>query len=196
MRQLLLATSLLLPTLLPAQGDAAPRGAAAVIQAAVLPLPEAMRDGATVLGWTARWATTPLRTGTGPMICLADNPLVEGYHAACYHRAMEPYMERGRALRRAGITDRATIDSIRYAEVQDGSIAMPVMAALFQLNGTDAAIDWATGTATGPVRALHVVYIPGATSESTGLPLGAPAGTPWLMSPGTPSAHLMLVPSM
>ena len=41
----------------------------------------------------------------------------------------------------------------------------------------------------------YVVYIPWATSESTGLPL-RPSGPamPWIMDPGTHRAHIMINP--
>lgn len=188
---------LLIPGSLIAQSAAtAPVSDAVLIRTAVHPLPDELREEATVLRWTARWATAPLRPGTGPMICLADNPFVEGYHAACYHRDLEPYMARGRALRAAGTTSRTAVDSIRYAEVASGAIPMPTMAALWQVTGEASSVNWTTGEVIGPVRPLYVIYIPGATAQSTGLPLMGAQGTPWLMSPGTPSAHIMFVPTM
>ena len=51
------------------------------------------------------------------------------------------------------------------------------------------------GAATG-ARPLYVVYLPGATPESTGIPAQPAQGRPWLMFPGTPKAHIMFVPSM
>ncbi|MFT5773641.1 MAG: hypothetical protein ACI9ZX_003050 [Algoriphagus sp.] len=39
------------------------------------------------------------------------------------------------------------------------------------------------------------MYIPWATSESTGLPLKAYGpGMPWIMDPGTHRAHIMISP--
>jgi len=43
---------------------------------------------------------------------------------------------------------------------------------------------------------LAVVYIPGATPESTGLSARPRADGPWLMFPGTPKAHIMMVGRM
>ena len=45
-------------------------------------------------------------------------------------------------------------------------------------------------------RPLYVVYIPFATAESTGLSATPAPGTPWIMFPGTPKAHIMFVPDM
>jgi hypothetical protein len=40
-----------------------------------------------------------------------------------------------------------------------------------------------------------VIYTPGATAETTGLPLTPGPGAPWLMFPGTPGAHIMISPA-
>jgi len=53
----------------------------------------------------------------------------------------------------------------------------------------------ATGEAKG-ARKLFVVYMPYATTATTGIPTTAKQGEPWLMFPGTPKAHIMLIGSM
>src|SRR5829696_2697128 len=104
----------------------APRAALTAEQqvaAAVLPLPEHMRAGATVLGHApgagAGAALSTLRRGTNGMTCLAPDPAREEFHVACYHRALEPFMARGRALRRAGTTGEQ-VDSVRFREIAQG----------------------------------------------------------------------------
>ena len=102
-------------------------------------------------------------------------------------------MARGRALRAQGVTGER-VDSARFAEVKAGRLAMPTQpAALYSLTGGsyDAAANAAPGA-----RPLYVIYIPGATAESTGIPTQPAQGTPWLMFPGTPKAHIMFVPRM
>jgi len=68
------------------------------IAAAVLPAPVEMRDGATVLGYSPDGKLVTLRRGTNDMICLASDPKAPSFHVACYHRALEPFMARGREL--------------------------------------------------------------------------------------------------
>ena len=63
---------------------------------AVSPLPEPMREGATVMGYRGHDLVV-LRNGTNGMICLADDPAREGFHTSCYHSSLEPFMDRGRA---------------------------------------------------------------------------------------------------
>jgi hypothetical protein len=174
----------------------APPAESEQIAAAVLPLPAEFRDGAIVLGYRAG---TPgfvrLRDGRGPFVCLADDPAVERFHVACYHQSLEPFMARGRALRAEGVPE-SRVDTVRFAEVESGALEMPTQpAALYSLTGPAGAYDAATGTAPG-ARLLYVVYIPGATAESTGLTARPAPGIPWIMYPGTPKAHIMFVPSM
>lgn len=175
-----------------AQSTATP-SVAAQVAAAVLALPEEFRADATVLS-IASYPTTVLRQGTGPMICLADDPGQANFHVACYHKDLDPFMARGRELRAKG-THADSVNPIRNAEVESGKLPMPRQGALWQLFAAPDSMDWATNTPRG-VRALYVVYMPGATTESTGIPATAPQGTPWLMFPGTPRAHIMFVPTM
>jgi hypothetical protein len=167
--------------------------AAQQIAAAVLPLPAEFRATATVLGYGADGKLGTLRSASGPYVCLAADPKAAQFHVACYHRSLEPFMARGRALRGQGITGER-VDSARFAEVKAGTLKMPTQpAALYSLTG--GSFDPATGAATG-ARPLYVVYMPGATPESTGIPAQPAQGTPWLMFPGTPKAHIMFVPRM
>lgn len=194
----------LLPTVVYAQAASAPAApaktttppAAEQIAAAVLPLPPEFRADARVLGYRAgSHALVPLREGKGPFTCLASDPAGQGFHVACYHQSLEPFMARGRALRASGVKG-DQVDTVRFAEVRAKKLAMPTHpASLYQLFGPPDAFDPATGTAS-KARSLFIVYLPGATAASTGLSTKPAEGTPWLMFPGTPKAHIMLEPKM
>lgn len=194
-RAVLTALGLLAASTAAAQSTPAAAPAEQQVASAVLPLPEEFRATATVLGYDAAGALKELRAGTGPFICLASDPKNDRFHVACYHRSMEPFMARGRALRAQGITGNG-VDSVRYAEAKAGTLPLPKEpAALYSLTGPAGSYDAATNTATG-ARPLFVVYIPYATAESTGLPAKPVQDAPWIMFPGTPKAHIMFVPSM
>lgn len=174
----------------------APLSEAAQVSSAVAPLPEQFRASATVLGYrTGESALSQLREGSGPFICLASDPATpDRFHVACYHRALEPFMARGRAIRAAGPAN-VNVDSIRYAEAADGRLKLPESpAALYSLTGTRAHVT-DDGVVSG-ARLLHVIYIPYATAESTGLSTTPTASGPWLMNPGTPKAHIMFIQRM
>ena len=166
------------------------------IAAALLPLPPEFRADARVLGYRAgAHALVPLRAGKGPFTCLASDPAGQGFHVACYHESLEPFMARGRALRASGVKG-DQVDTVRFAEVRAGKLAMPSHpASLYQLFGPPDAFDAATGTAK-KAQSLYIVYLPGATAASTGLSTKPAEGTPWLMFPGTPKAHIMFEPKM
>ena len=166
------------------------------IAAAVSPLPRELRDGATVLGYDAQGKLGTLREGRGPMVCLADDPAVPRFHVACYHRSLEPFMARGRALRAQGVRAQEAVDSARHAEIKAGRLTMPdAPASLYSLTGPPGSPDPATGASTG-ASPLHVIYVPFATAETTGLSTVPTRGSAWLMNPGTPKAHVMFTPTM
>ncbi len=194
MRQQAILASLTVSCLLAlASGGAAqePPDAAVQIAGAVSPAPEEMRDGATVLGYSGTEMVT-LRQGEGDLICLADNPADERFHAACYFKALEPFMARGRELRAQG-KDRAEVLETRAADIESGKLKMPSQpSALYSLTGPVDSFDPATGEVTGANR-TYVIYIPYATAESTGLSPKPATNAPWIMSPGEPWAHIMLV---
>jgi hypothetical protein len=179
----------------PAAISTTPPSAEQQIAAAVLAAPADMRAGATVLGYAPDGHFTTLRPGRGALTCLASDPKAERFHVACYHRSLEPFMARGRALRAHGVTgDR--VDSVRFAEVRSGKLRIPRHpAVLYSLTGPPDSFDPATGTAP-KARPLFVVYVPFATGRSLGLSTTPVEGAPWIMHPGTPKAHIMFQPGM
>ncbi len=164
------------------------------IAAAVLPLPKEMQAGATVMGYRTADKLEVLRAGKSGMICLALFAVEKTFHVACYHEGMEPFMARGRELRAQGVKD-PKVDSVRYAEVASGKLKMPKTAALYQIFGKANSWDAATGKVSD-ASTLLVVYIPGATAESTGLSPQPTKIGPWIMFPGTPKAHIMISGTM
>lgn len=167
--------------------------AAQQIAAAVQAAPADRRDGAAVLGYDSGGKLVELRKGSNDLVCLADDPSDESFSVACYHASLEPYMKRGRELRAEGVTDARERLERRWKEAEAGTLEMPKQpATLYVLTGKG--FDAAKGEVVDPYLRF-VVYIPGATAESTGLPLQPLApGAPWLMYPGTPGAHIMISP--
>ncbi len=165
--------------------------AAEQVAAAVLAAPDSMRASATVLGWRDDGTLLTLRKGDGPLVCLSDDPRDTYWSVACYHRSLEPFMARGRELVRQGIRGKAREEQ-RWKEIEAGTLKMPYGAILYVLGGKG--YDPATGTVEQP-QLRWVIYTPGATSESTGLPTRQrEPGEPWLMFGGTPGAHIMITP--
>jgi hypothetical protein len=162
------------------------------IALAVLPAPRSMRDNATVLGYNQDGKLMTLRQGGGGLICLAPNPKETQFHVSCYHKSLGQFMARGREVRATLGDKRGLVDSVRLAEIKAGKIKMPSRAVLYQEFASRDSVDVATAAIKSPSY-LNVIYIPYATMESTGIAIDAPKGTPWLMYPGKPWAHVMLV---
>ncbi len=164
------------------------------IKGALLAAPADQRDGALVYGFDANGNVITLRAGTNDLVCLADDPKQNGFNASCYHKDLEPFMARGRALKVEGKSPQ-DIFNIREEEVKSGKLFMPKQpTSLFVYYAPADGYDATTGEVTkGNFR--YVVYIPWATAESTGLPLKPEApGMPWIMDPGTHRAHIMINP--
>lgn len=164
------------------------------VAAAVLPLPAEMRAGATVMGYREAGKLEVLRAGTNGMHCLALYVTRPDFHVACYHEGLEPFMARGRELRAQGVTG-AQIDSVRFREVREGKLRMPAMGSLYSVTARRENFDAATNVVSSP-GLLVVVYVPNATPESTGISARPTQAGPWLMSPGTLKAHIMMVGTM
>jgi len=164
------------------------------VTAALLALPEGLRPDATVLLFADDGMLAVGREGSGQMMCLADDPSREDFHVACYHRDLDPFMARGRELRREG-KERMEVSDMREAEIAAGSLSIPEHpSALYSISGPEGCYDAATGTLCEDARRLYVVYIPYATAETTGLSTDATHGVPWLMAEGKPWAHIMMMP--
>lgn len=168
--------------------------AAIQIKSALLAAPAEKRDSCTVYGYSADKQLVLLRQGTNEMICLADNPDEPGFSVACYVKELEPFMRRGRELRKQGVKGDSIFNE-REKEVKAGTLQMPKQpAALYVYSAKDDEYNTATGEVkNGYLR--YVIYIPYATAASTGLPKKPTAdGMPWIMYPGTHGAHIMINP--
>jgi hypothetical protein len=164
------------------------------VTTATLPAPEADKEGAMVYGYNEEGQLVVLREGNNNLVCIGDDPAKEGISVACYSKALEPFMKRGRELTAEG-KDTKEKREIQGAEVAAGMWQMPIVPSMMYVYyGSDEAYDRTTGAlADGQFR--YVVYTPFATAESTGLPTKPHAkGMPWLMDPGTFRAHIMVGP--
>src|ERR1035441_1374352 len=161
------------------------------IAGAVLAAPAELREGAAVLGYDAQGGRVWIREGKNELVCLATDPTKTAFNVACYHKDLEPFMARGRELLAQKVTG-AKRNEIRFKEVEEGKLPMPrEPRTLYVLTGTS--FDGASGKVQDPYL-RWVIYVPFATTQSTGLSTKASEGAPWLMNPGTAGAHIMINP--
>jgi hypothetical protein len=165
----------------------------ALITTALLSAPEASRANCKVIGYNMTGEFVTLREGNNEFIVLADDPKKDGFSAACYHKDLDPFMARGRELKAEGKKYQEIFD-IREAEVKSGKLKMPTGATLHIYYGKNTLYNPET-LKVDDAKLRYVVYMPFATSESTGLPESPYASNhPWIMNPGTHRAHIMISP--
>ncbi|GAA3558668.1 hypothetical protein [Snuella lapsa] len=161
------------------------------IKTAVLGIAKEFREEAKVYGYDSNGNFTVLKEGTNQYVCLADNPNKEGFETAAYHKDLDLFMARGRELKKQGKTFQEIFD-IRENEVKNGNLKIPYSSTLIVMNGS-------VNPETKAIENQHiryVVYIPYATTKTTGIPsVPHAAGHPWIMNPGTHRAHIMITPT-
>ena len=166
---------------------------AALIATALMAAPEKSRSECKVIGYNMAGKFVTMRAGNNEFIVLADNPNQDGFNAACYHKSLEPFMARGRALRAEGKTGQE-IFAIRKSEMESGELKITPGSTLHIYFGAKTVYDAETSKVKG-AQLRYVVYMPWATSESIGLPEAPIASNhPWIMNPGTHRAHIMISP--
>ena len=186
-------TLLLIATVAPLFAQTIP-SAEVQIKTAVLAAAEDSRDKAMVYGYSPKGEFVVLRKGENELICLADDPAQPGLNVSCYHKSLEPFMARGRELKKEGKSF-DEVFTIREEEVKSGKLQMNKQPANLVVYSAPAD---KYNAETGEVKegySRSVVYIPYATAESTGLPAKPTTpGMPWIMNPGTHRAHIMIDP--
>ena len=150
-----------------------------LIAQAVLPLPESLRAGATVVWDSEPGKRMVLREGTNDILCKADPPS-PGFVAQCYHKSMDALYTRMGALFAEG--KGAEVPQIIDAEVREGKLKVTP-------GGTEYLLYGPSLEAALPIM---TVSLPGATAASTGLPTERDNYRPWLMWSGTAAAHVMI----
>ena len=143
-------------------------------------LPEALRGGATVIGFMDGEKQV-LRAGPGEMICWADDPTLSDARGAffvnCFPRSLAAFEDR-----RAELGANPDLLEILRSEVESGRLEMPEMAIRYTLRGQNAE----------GALPLAVLHVPFATAQSTGLSTEPDPFRPWLMNASTVMAHVML----
>ncbi len=161
------------------------------IAAAVLPLPEALRAGATVRGYDAKLSRVTLREGTNNMVCNGDRPGDAEFDVRCYERQFQAVIDRRRELSGAGALSDA--DARFEAEIKNGGLKLPGHpTAGYRMLGPIAAYDARRQTWTAAIERWQSVHFPYETAADIGLPTEREGTTPYVMSSGTWWSHVMI----
>jgi hypothetical protein len=144
--------------------------------------PRQLRDGATVIKWKADDTYDTIKKGTNRLVCY-DRSNELGRPAFAVQCTSIANLDRVAQNRKAeAISDKAARTTFLADLESRGKRAKPEYGSVwYDMSGADQAHAH-----------IHItIAVPGATSQSIGLPDNAKQGGAWLMDAGTSTAHIM-----
>ncbi len=152
------------------------------ISKALLAAPANLRDGATVIKWKADFTYDTLRKGTNHLVCYdrSGQPQQQAFMIECTN--LENLDRAAQNLKFEAAGDHTKTQALLDAAEKDGTRVKPAYGSVwYHLMGPDQ--DHA--------RTHMTIAVPGATTQTTGLPDNGKQGGVWIMNAGTSTAHLM-----
>ncbi|HTC63179.1 MAG TPA: hypothetical protein VK709_10080 [Candidatus Saccharimonadales bacterium] len=152
------------------------------IETALLAAPASLRDGTTVIKWKADFTYDTLRKGTNRLVCYDRTGLPEQQPFSVECTSIANLDRVAQNLKFEAIGDKAKTQAMLDAAEKDGTRVKPEYGSVwYHMLGPDREHGH-----------IHVtIAVPGATTQSLGLPDNNKQGTVWIMNAGTSTAHLM-----
>jgi len=155
------------------------------VDKALAAAPASLKDQATVIKWKKDFAYDTLRKGTNRLVCYDRSgfPLQQPFSVQC--TSLGNLEREAQNLKAEASGERPKSEEILNAMEKDGTRAKPEYGSLWY-------------AVAGPDREharpeSHItIAVPGATSQSTGLPDNGRGGGAWIMNAGTMKAHIMV----
>ena len=144
--------------------------------------PRQMREGAAVIKWNPDYTYETLKKGTNRLVC--------------YDRSGEPG-EQAFAVQCTSVGNLERVAQNRRFEAESDKAKRQAMLDAAEANGTRLKPEYGSAfySMDGPDQAtarIHTtIAVPGATTQSTGLPDNPKQGGAWIMNAGTTTAHIM-----
>jgi hypothetical protein len=152
------------------------------IERALAAAPRQMHDAATVIQWKADGTYETLKKGTNRLVCYdrSGEPGRQPFAVQCSSIGNLDRIAQNRKFE--AMTDKSAKQAAIDKAEADGSRVKPEYGSVwYDMNGPDQAH-----------ARIHVtIAVPGATSQSTGLPDNPKQGGVWIMNAGTSTAHIM-----
>jgi hypothetical protein len=152
------------------------------LEKALAAAPAQAREGATVIKWNPDHTYETLRKGTNSWVCYDQSglPSEQPYSVQCTSVNNLERVAQNRKFET--IEDRKERQAAIDKAEADGSRIKPEYGSVFiTLSGKDPST----------ARRHMTVAVPGATTQSTGLPDNNKLGGAWIMNAGTSTAHIM-----
>jgi hypothetical protein len=144
--------------------------------------PRQLRDGATIIQFKADSTYETLKKGTNRLVCYdrSGEPGRQPFAVQCTSIGNLDRVAQNRKFE--AMTDKAAKQAALDAAEADGTRVKPEYGSVwYDMNGPDQ-----------EHARIHVtIAVPGATTQSTGLPDNPKQGGVWIMNAGTTTAHIM-----
>lgn len=152
------------------------------IQKALLAAPRQMKEGATVIKWKADFTYDTLKKGTNRLVCYdrTGQPGQQPFAVEC--TSIANLDRAAQNLKFEAMGDKAAVQAALEASEKDGTRVKPEFGSVWiHMSGPDQE----------HARMHTTIAVPGATTQSLGLPDNPRQGGVWIMNAGTTTAHLM-----
>jgi len=152
------------------------------IDKALLAAPAQMRDAATVIKWKSDFTYDTLKKGTNRLVCY-DRPIQAGdqpFSVECTSIGNLPRV--AVSLKTEAMTPAAERRAAFEALEKAGKWPKPEFGSVFYN---------LTGANQAQARSHATISMPGATTQTTGLPENGNEGGAWIMNAGSTAAHIM-----
>src|SRR5919201_4950317 len=153
------------------------------IDRALAAAPRNLKEGATVIKWKDDGTYETLKKGTNRLVCYdrSGEPGQQAFAVQCTSIANLDRVAQNRKFE--AIADKTARQAALDAAEKDGTRVKPEFGSVWlTMNGPDRE----------HARIHTTVAVPGATSQSLGLPDNPQQGGMWIMNAGTTTAHLMI----
>jgi hypothetical protein len=153
------------------------------IEKALLPAPAQMKDGATVIKWKSDFTYDTLRKGTNRLVCY-ERPVTPGQQPFSVECTSIANLERVAVSLRIEATNEASARRAAFeAAEKAGKWPKPEFGSVFYNM---------SGASQAQARSHATIAVPGATTQSLGLPENGNQGGAWIMNAGSSAAHIMM----
>jgi hypothetical protein len=153
------------------------------IAKALSALPVNLREGAGVIKWKPDFTYDTLKKSTNRLVCYDRSGFPEQQPFSIECTNIGNLDREAQNLKFEAIGDRAKTRAMLNAAEQDGTRVKPEYGSMwYHLAGADRE----------HARPLVTIAMPGATTQSTGLPDNPKLGSAWIMNAGTTTAHIMM----
>ena len=152
------------------------------INTPLLAAPAPLKEGATVIKWSPDHTYVTLRKGTNRLVCYDRSgfPLQQPFSLECTSIANLDRAAQNLKFEATG--DRAKTQALIDAAEKDGTRVKPEFGSVWYHQ---------MGADKDRARPHMTIAVPGATTQTLGLPDNGRGGGVWIMNAGTTTAHLM-----